>query len=72
MDLPKYKTPPYLYRLFYKLVYYYLALQLKHKQKISTVTKIQPILKKGRGYPKGLKNKLTLIVRVIVYIQGEA
>ena len=72
MDLPKFKTPLYPYRLFYKLVYYYLALQPKCKRKTSTTTKIQPVLKKSRGYPKGLKNKLTLAVRVIVYIRGEA
>ena len=53
-------------------MYYYLALQPKYKQKASTATEIQPILKKGRGYPKGLKNKLVLAVKVIVYIQGKA
>ena len=56
MDLPKFKTPPYPYRPFHKLVYYYLTLQPKRKQKASTATKTQPILKKGRGCPKGLKN----------------
>ena len=51
---------------------YYLALQLKCKWKASVTAKIQPVLKKGRRCFKGLKNKLILTVRVIVYIQGEA
>ena len=68
MDLPKSKTPPCPYRPFYKLVYYYLVLQLKRKQKVSTAAEIQPILKKGREYPKGLRNKPMLTVRVTVYI----
>ena len=64
MDLFKSKTLPCLYRPFYKLVYYYLASQLKYKRKASATAEIQPVLKKNRGCPKGLKNKLTLAVRV--------
>ena len=32
---------------------------------------IQPILKQNRGCLKGLKNKSTLAVKTIVYIQGD-
>ena len=68
MDFFKFKTLLYPYRPFYKLICYYLASQLKRKWKISATAEIQSILKKGKGCPKGLKNKLTLAVRVIVYI----
>ena len=57
MDLPKFKTPPCPYRPFHKLVCYYLASQLKRKRKASTTAKTQPVLKKGRGCLKGLRNQ---------------
>ena len=57
MDLLKSKIPLYPYRPFYKLVYYYLALQLKRKRKASVAAETQPVLKKGKGCPEGLRNK---------------
>ena len=49
-----------------------LSLAAKRKQKASTTAKTQPILKKGRGCSKGLRNKPILIIKVTVYIQGKA
>ena len=48
------------------------SLTAKREQKASAATKTQPMLKKGRGCLKGLKNKPMFAVKVTVYIQGEA